>query len=105
MEQTVRASVYRLMTTSRKISFRPVGAIHVGASMFIVALAASVYFDPSIWVLHVLQASIYAAIMVLAQRRSPWGFGAGFTIATLWNGGNLFATGSSPQDFAHFSPC
>jgi hypothetical protein len=81
------------MTLIRERSSWPLAAIYVGASMFIVALAASVYFDPSIWALHTLQALIYVAVMVLAQRNSPWGFGAGFVIAMLWNGGNLFATG------------
>lgn len=71
----------------------PLAAIHVGASLFVVALAASVYFDPSIRLLHALQASIYVAVMVLAQRGNPLGFGAGFAIALLWNGANLFATG------------
>ncbi len=61
--------------------------------MFIVALAASVPFDPSIWLLHALQASIYVAIMVLAQCQDPLGFGAGFVIAVLWNSANLFVTG------------
>src|SRR5258708_9299834 len=61
--------------------------------MFVVALAASVFFDPSIWVLHAFQALIYIAVMVLAQRESPLGFGAGFAIALLWNGATLFATG------------
>ena len=81
------------MTLIREKPAWPVAAIHVGASMFIVALAASVFFDPSIWVLHAFQALIYVAVMVLAQRNSPWGFGAGFVIAVLWNGANLFATG------------
>ncbi len=71
----------------------PIAAIHVGASLFIIALAASVFFDPPIWVLHTCQALIYVGIMVLAQRESPLGFGAGFTIAVLWNSANLFVTG------------
>lgn len=81
------------MTLIRENSLWPLAAIHAGASMFVVALAASVFFDPSIWVLHAFQALIYVAVMVLAQRKSPLGFGAGFVIALLWNGANLFATG------------
>ena len=65
-------------------------------SVFIVALVASVSFDPAIWVLHAFQALIYVAVMVSAQRVSPFGFGAGFAIALLWNGANLFATGFIP---------
>jgi hypothetical protein len=84
------------MALIREDSSWPLTAIHVGASMFVVALAASVFFDPSIWVLHALQALIYVAVMVLAQRESPFGFGAGFAIAMLWNGANLFVTGFIP---------
>ena len=81
------------MPLIRKDSPWPLAVIHVGASLFIFALVVSVYFDPSIWVLHTLQALIYVAIMVLVQRESPLGFGAGLAIALLWNGANLFATG------------
>ena len=81
------------MPPIRKDSLWPLAAIHAGAGMFVVALAASVFFDRSIWVLHAFQALIYVGIMVLAQRGSSWGFGAGFVIAALWNGANLFATG------------
>lgn len=81
------------MRLLREDSPWPLAAIHVGASMFIVALAASVIFDPSIWILHAFQALIYVAVMVLAQRENPLGFGAGFAMAVLWNGVNLFATG------------
>jgi hypothetical protein len=81
------------MPLIREDSRWPLAAIHVGASMFVVALAASVFFDPSIWVLHAFQALIYIAVMVLAQRESSLGFGAGFALALLWNGANLFATG------------
>jgi hypothetical protein len=81
------------MPLIREDSTWPIAAIYIGASMFVVALAASVFFDPSIGVLHAVQALIYVAVMVLAQRESPLGFGAGFAIALLWNGANLFATG------------
>ncbi|HEX4965391.1 MAG TPA: hypothetical protein VF173_31565 [Thermoanaerobaculia bacterium] len=70
----------------------PLAAIQAGASLFIAALAISVFFDPAIWLLHTLQALIYVAVIVLARRNSAWGFGAGFTIALLWNGANLFVT-------------
>lgn len=71
----------------------PLAAIEIGAGLFIVALAVSTLFDPSIWLLHMLQALIYVAVMALARRRSVLGFGAGFTIALLWNSANLFITG------------
>jgi len=81
----------------------PLAAIYVGASMFVLVLAASAVFDPSIGVLHALQALIYVAVMVFAQRGSPIGFGAGFTIALLWNGANLFATGFIAGGFRSLS--
>jgi len=93
----VKGSVCRLMTVTRENSSWPLVAIDVGALMFIVALTASAFFDSSIWVLHALQASIYVAIIVLAHRKSAMGYGAGFVIALLWNGGNLFATGFIAQ--------
>lgn len=71
----------------------PLAAIQIGAGLFIVALAASTVFDPSTWLLHTLQALIYIAVVVLVWRRSALGFGAGFTIALLWNSANLFVTG------------
>jgi hypothetical protein len=71
----------------------PLAAIQAGAALFIVALVLSVLFDPTVWVLHSLQALIYVAVIVLARRNSAWGFGAGFTVAVLWNSANLFATG------------
>jgi hypothetical protein len=71
----------------------PLAAIQVGAVLFIVALVLSVVFDPTVGVLHSLQALIYVAVIVLARRNTAWGFGAGFTVAVLWNSANLFATG------------
>lgn len=71
----------------------PQRLIQIGAVMFIAALIASTSFDPSIWILHTLQALIYIAIMVLVQRKNTLGFGAAFVISLLWNGANLFATG------------
>jgi hypothetical protein len=67
-------------------------AIWGGAGFFIVALWVSAIFDPTIRLLHVLQALIYVAVILLARRRSAWGYGAGFTIALFWNYTNLFVT-------------
>ena len=67
-------------------------AVVAGASSFILALVVSAIFDPTIRILHTLQALIYVAVIVLARRSSPWGFGAGFVIGTFWNCINLFVT-------------
>jgi hypothetical protein len=64
----------------------------VGAGFFTFALVLSAVFDPSIRVLHALQALIYIAVIVLTRRGSSWGFGAGCLIAALWNYTNLFVT-------------
>ena len=66
--------------------------IVVGAGLFIVALFLSAVLDPSIRVLHALQALIYVAVVVLTRRNSPWGYGAGVVVPAFWNGVNLFVT-------------
>jgi hypothetical protein len=81
------------MAPPRNPSAWPLVTIQTGAALFITALAASVVFEPSVWLLHTLQALIYAGVILLVHQDSDWGFGAGFTIALLWNSTNLFATG------------
>jgi hypothetical protein len=49
------------------------------------ALFISASFAPSLRLLHAFQALIYIAVVVLARRRSPWGYGAGCLIAGFWN--------------------
>ncbi len=58
----------------------------------LIALAGSAFIIPALRPLHLLQALIYVAIIVLARRNSPWGYGAGFTIAVFWNALSLFVT-------------
>jgi hypothetical protein len=60
--------------------------------VFILVLALSAVYDPSIRVLHVFQAFIYVAVIILAARRSAWGYGAGCLIAAFWNWMNLVHT-------------
>jgi hypothetical protein len=57
-----------------------------------VALTVSGWVFPQLRLLHLLQAMIYVAIVILARRSSPWGFGAGVTVAVAWNSLNLFVT-------------
>jgi hypothetical protein len=64
----------------------------VGAGFFIFALFLSAVFDPRIRLLHMLQAFIYIAVIVLTRKTSAWGFGAGCIIALFWNYINLFVT-------------
>jgi hypothetical protein len=59
--------------------------IPIGSGLFLVALTVSAVVVPNLRLLHFLQALIYVAVVVLARRNSAWGFGAGFTIAVVWN--------------------
>jgi hypothetical protein len=67
-------------------------SILVGAGSFIFALLLSAVFDPRIRMLHLLQALIYIAVVVLTRKNSAWGFGAGCIIAAFWTYINLFVT-------------
>jgi hypothetical protein len=56
-------------------------SIVTGAGLFIVALLVSAIFDPTIRLLHILQALIYIVVILLARHQSAWGFGGGCIIA------------------------
>lgn len=64
----------------------------IGATLFLVALLVSAIVVPDLRILHSLQALIYIAVVVLARRNSPWGYGAGFSVAMAWNAMNLVLT-------------
>jgi hypothetical protein len=66
--------------------------IPTGAAFFLVALSVSGLVVPQLRLLHLLQALIYVAVVILARRNNAWGFGAGVTIAVVWNSLNLFVT-------------
>jgi hypothetical protein len=66
--------------------------ITVGAVLFLVALLISAILVPALRVLHSLQALIYVAVIVLAHRKSAWGFGAGVSSGIVWNALNIFVT-------------
>jgi hypothetical protein len=65
---------------------------YIGATLFLVALLVSAIVVPELRLLHSFQALIYIAVIVLARRNSPWGYGAGFAIAIAWNGMSLLVT-------------
>ena len=66
--------------------------IPIAAALFTVALIVSAVVLPELRLLHVLQALIYVAIVILARRNSMWAIGAGLTIAVAWNSLNLLVT-------------
>lgn len=65
-------------------------AIIVGSVMFVLGLTVSAIFDAQWRTLHVFQALIYVAVVLLTRRQSAWGFGAGTAIAVFWNTWILF---------------
>jgi hypothetical protein len=67
-------------------------SISIGVGLFILALALSAVIVPQLRLLHLFQALIYVAVIVLTRRNSPWGFGVGVIIPTAWNCLNLFVT-------------
>lgn len=66
--------------------------VSIGAALFIVALTVSALVVPQLRLLHFLQALIYVAVVILAWRNSAWGWGAGFTIAVIWNSLQIFVS-------------
>jgi hypothetical protein len=94
--RVIRAAVRGGSTSSTRV-WIPIGA---GFSLF--ALAGSAVIIPQLRLLHFLQALIYVAVMILARRDSPWGFGAGFTIAVIWNGFSIFVTRFMQAGAEHF---
>ena len=66
--------------------------IFVGAGLVLAALAISAFLNPQLRFLHALQSLIYVAVVALARRNSPWGFGIGAIMAAAWNCLNLFVT-------------
>lgn len=66
--------------------------IPIGSGLFIIALAGSATVVPQLRRLHLLQALIYVAVAIFGRRRSALALGAGITIATAWNGLELFVT-------------
>lgn len=67
-------------------------SISIGVALFLLALALSAVIVPQLLHLHLLQALICLAVLVLTRRNSPWGYGIGVIVPTAWNSLNLFVT-------------
>src|SRR5216684_2243245 len=67
-------------------------SVQAGAGLGIVALFMSAVFDPTIRVLHFLQAFPYIAVIVMARKDNAWVLGAGCITAAFWNYVNLFVS-------------
>lgn len=60
--------------------------------MFMLMLAVSAIWDPSIGWLHLFQALMYIATVWLGLRKNRWGYFIGISAAGLWAYSNLFVT-------------
>lgn len=67
-------------------------SISIGVGLFLFALALSAVIVPQLLYLHLLQALIYLAVLVLTRRKSAWGYGIGVIVPMAWNCLNLFVT-------------
>ena len=70
----------------------PEWLIVIGACVFTAVLALSAVWEADIRWLHICQAWMYIATVVLALRRNPWGYFIGISAAGLWVYANLFVT-------------
>lgn len=70
----------------------PEWLIVIGASIFILILGISAFWEADIRWLHFFQAWMYLATMVLSLRRNKWGCFIGLSAAGLWDYANIFAT-------------
>ena len=68
----------------------PEWLIVIGGSFFIVVLAVSAIWDPTIRWLHFFQAWMYIATIWLALRRNRWGYFIGISAAGLWDYTGVF---------------
>ena len=97
MQQTLRIEdCHRVRTWTSRV-------LWTGAALFVVALFWSAVLDPTIRILHALQSLIYVAVVLLARRNSPWGFGAGCFKSGFWNSVNLFLTGFVEDGLREFA--
>lgn len=72
---------------------RPAGwLIVIGASVFILVLGVSAYWEADIRWLHFFQAWMYIATMASSLRRSRWGYFIGTSVAGFWDYVNIFTT-------------
>jgi hypothetical protein len=76
--------------------------IPIGALLFLLALWVSAFVAAKLRLLHVLQALIYIAVVILARRNSAWGLGAGIAVAVFWNSLQLFVTHNMQRGFVLF---
>jgi hypothetical protein len=70
----------------------PEWLVLIGASLFILVLAVSAFFEADIRWLHFFQAWMYIATIALSLQGNRWGYFVGISAAGLWDYANIFAT-------------
>ena len=70
----------------------PEGVILLGASIFILVLGVSAFWEPDIRSLHFFQSWMYLATIALSLRGTRWGYFIGISAAGLWDYINIFVT-------------
>src|SRR5215831_748031 len=66
--------------------------IILGATVFIIALAVAAAFEADLRGLHLVQASMYVATIVLSRQGNRWGYFLGISAASFWNYTLLFVS-------------
>ncbi len=69
----------------------PEWLIVLGGGLFILVLAVSAIWDPTIRWLHFFQAWMYIAAIWLGLRNNRWGYFIGISAAGMWNYSAIFA--------------
>ena len=70
----------------------PEWLILIGASVFVLVLGVSAFWEADIRWLHFFQAWMYLATIVLSVQGSRWGYFIGISVAGFWDYANIFAT-------------
>jgi len=70
----------------------PEWLVLIGASVFILVLAISAFFEADICWLHFFQAWMYIVTIALSLQGNRWGYFVGISAAGFWDYANVFAT-------------
>src|SRR5437667_2862463 len=70
----------------------PEWLVLIGASVFILVLAVSAFFEADIRWLHFFQAWMYIVTIALSLQGNRWGYFVGISTAGFWDYANVFAT-------------
>ena len=70
----------------------PEWLVLIGASVFILVLAISAFFEADICWLHFFQAWRYIVTIALSLQGNRWGYFVGISAAGFWDYANVFAT-------------